>query len=71
MLPADRWPHKSRPSAANYGRKEIHTAQVSVYLLKISRGVTVSLDHKAIHSITSIEAVNFLNNLKPRAGGIV
>lgn len=59
MLPADRWAHKSRPSAANYGRKKIHTAEVPVYLLKISRGVTAFLDHKAVHNVTSIEPVNF------------
>ena len=70
-LPADRWLRESRPSAANYGREKIHTAEFSVYLLKISKGVTVFPDHKAIHSITSIEPVNYLNNLKPRvAGGI-
>lgn len=68
-LPADRWLHKSRPSAANYGREKIHTAEFSVYLLKISKGVTVFPDHKAVHSITSIEPVNYLNNLKPRAAG--
>ena len=68
-LPGDRWLHKSRPSAANYGREKIHTAEFSVYLLKISKGVTVFPDHKAVHSITSIEPVNYLNNLKPRAAG--
>ena len=68
-LPADRWLHKSRPSAANYGREKIHTAEFSVYLLKISKGVTVFPDRKAVHSITSIEPVNYLNNLKPRAAG--
>lgn len=68
-LPADRWLHKSRPSAANYGREKIHTAEFSVYLLKISKGVTVFPDHKAVHSITSIEPVNYLNNLKPKAAG--
>lgn len=68
-LPADRWLHKSRPSAANYGRAKIHTAEFSVYLLKISKGVTAFPDHKAIHSITSIEPVNYLNNLKPGVTG--
>lgn len=70
-LPADRWLHKSRPSAANYGRDKIHIAEFSVYLLKISKGVTVFPDHKAIHSITSIEPVNYLNNLKPRVAGSI
>lgn len=70
-LPADRWLHKSRPSAANYGREKIHTAELSVYLLKISKGVTAFPDHKAIHSITSIEPVNYLNNLKPGAAGSI
>lgn len=65
-LPADRWFHKSRPSAANYGRKKIQAAEFSVCLLKISKGVTVFPDHKAIHSITWLEPVNYLNNLKPR-----
>ena len=70
-LSADRWLHKSRPSAANYGREKIHTAEFSVYLLKISKGVTASPDHKAIHSITSIEPVNYLNNLNPGAAGSI
>lgn len=70
-LPADRWLHKSRPSAANYGRKKIHRAEFSVYLLKISKGVTVFPDHKAIHSITSRALVNYLNNLQPRVAASI
>lgn len=33
------------------------------------KGVTVFPDHKAIHSITSLELVNYLNNSKPGAAG--